>query len=1190
VSEWDYDNEGQVLSMTDALNNVTKYEYDAAGNQVAVIDAKGRRTESVYDDKGQLVETIYPDETPDNPDDNLLTIEVYDKGGQKRASIDESGRVTHYRYDAVGQLVETFYPDGMDTLEQFVAAVAPGETPETVDWSEVVYPDAMLSFVGDNPSTKTEYYESGQVLAQIDELGNRVEFRYDESGRLVETIYPDDTPLDLSDNPRSRVEYDNAGRRVKDIDANGRTTEFVYDAVGLLTETRFADGTSSSTIFDAVGQSIAEIDRAGRVTKYEYNGVGWLTKIIVPDSTPEIDEDNPTVLLEYDEAGRLVATTDELGNRTESEYDREGRETLVRDALGNETTYTYDALGNLLTETNALNQTTKYVYGERNNLLETHFADGTYIKNTYDELSRIIATTDQNQNTTQFEHDARGRLSAVVNARGSRTEYGYDVAGNLVSIKDANNRVTTYEYDERNRRIATILPMLQRSTVTYDAVGNILSVTDFNQNTIQYIYDDNNRQTLKKFSDDTSIGYTYTATGQIETVTDQRGITTYKYDERDRLVARQDATGPYLQTGETIEYGYDAAGNRISVNTPSKLVQYTYDRLNRLETVTNEDGGVTTYLYDPASNLVRTELPNSVVEVREYDKLNRLLLLKNVKVDPNTGAETVISSYEYTLDAVGNRTEVLEKDGRKVKYDYDELHRLTREEVSNVNDADNGDRIQTYTYDNVGNRLTRNDSVAGKTTYVYDDNDRLKSITLNDTNVTIYEYDDNGNTTSVKNGNEKTVYVWDEDNRLVEVQKADGQAIFYTYDPNGIRLDATIDGVTTRYLVDTNRDYAQVLEEYVNDELANSYIYGRDLISQNRDDERLFYLVDGLGSIRLLTNEEGFVAQTYVYDAFGNLQKSTGDVDNNYLFAGEQFDEELDEYYLRQRYYDPNTGRFTRRDTYEGDRNNPVSLHKYLYANANPVTYIDPTGLFSTTEVYAATSIANILNNINYGFSQKAFGIIVNGDDPTINSDTIVGEITEAAFGLIATVTIGHLVNKTITKVFKEGGVQLAEKIYDAADVFVELNQLRKTAGIPTSGQAGWKRYTRAKLEVELEDGKTYAFYGKNAHNRELSLNVNAISRDHAEADVFQQAKEAGLGSGDKKIKRARLIVDRELCSNCGQKGQVNMMALDLKLDELDIITPNGGRTLVTYASGQKPKILKAGKHGLAWPKPKRRQ
>jgi len=64
VSEWNYDNEGQVLSMTDALNNVTKYEYDAAGNQVAVIDAKGRRTESVYDDKGQLVETIYPDDTP----------------------------------------------------------------------------------------------------------------------------------------------------------------------------------------------------------------------------------------------------------------------------------------------------------------------------------------------------------------------------------------------------------------------------------------------------------------------------------------------------------------------------------------------------------------------------------------------------------------------------------------------------------------------------------------------------------------------------------------------------------------------------------------------------------------------------------------------------------------------------------------------------------------------------------------------------------------------------------------------------------------------------------------------------------------------------------------------------------------------------------------------------------------------
>ncbi|MBP0042422.1 MAG: hypothetical protein J7545_10670, partial [Roseofilum sp. SBFL] len=58
-------------------------------------------------------------------------------------------------------------------------------------------------------------------------------------------------------------------------------------------------------------------------------------------------------------------------------------------------------------------------------------------------------------------------------------------------------------------------------------------------------------------------------------------------------------------------------------------------------------------------------------------------------------------------------------------------------------------------------------------------------------------------------------------------------------------------------------------------------------------------------------------------------------------------DEGLGQYYLRQRYYDASTGRFTRRDTYEGRLNEPITLNKYLYANGNPVSYVDPSGFYS---------------------------------------------------------------------------------------------------------------------------------------------------------------------------------------------------------------------------------------------------
>ena len=114
-------------------------------------------------------------------------------------------------------------------------------------------------------------------------------------------------------------------------------------------------------------------------------------------------------------------------------------------------------------------------------------------------------------------------------------------------------------------------------------------------------------------------------------------------------------------------------------------------------------------LSDVAGNLIRTEFPNQVVEIREYDELHRLTVLKNVQVDPDSGKETLLSSDSYTLNDVGHRVAVQEADGREVAYEYDTLYRLTKEII--------GERTIAYTYDRVGNRLTRDDSVEGLTSY-----------------------------------------------------------------------------------------------------------------------------------------------------------------------------------------------------------------------------------------------------------------------------------------------------------------------------------------------------------------------------------------------------------------------------------------------------------------------------------------
>lgn len=68
------------------------------------------------------------------------------------------------------------------------------------------------------------------------------------------------------------------------------------------------------------------------------------------------------------------------------------------------------------------------------------------------------------------------------------------------------------------------------------------------------------------------------------------------------------------------------------------------------------------------------------------------------------------------------------------------------------------------------------------------------------------------------------------------------------------------DGITTNYLVDKNRDYGQVLKELdsANTETV-SYLYGDDLIKQTRASNDSYYLYDGHGSARALSDAAGSI-------------------------------------------------------------------------------------------------------------------------------------------------------------------------------------------------------------------------------------------------------------------------------------------------------------------------------------------
>ncbi|TYQ15482.1 UNVERIFIED_CONTAM: RHS repeat-associated protein [Acetivibrio alkalicellulosi] len=122
-------------------------------------------------------------------------------------------------------------------------------------------------------------------------------------------------------------------------------------------------------------------------------------------------------------------------------------------------------------------------------------------------------------------------------------------------------------------------------------------------------------------------------------------------------------------------------------------------------------------------------------------------------------------------------------------------------------------------------------------------------------------------------------------------------------------------------------------------------LYGTNLLMRTVDNESYYYMYNGHADVTALINTTtGVVAATYYYDAFGNILEQTGNVNNNITYAGYQWDEETELYYLNARHYDPKIARFLQEDTYRGSINDPLSLNLYSYCANNPITYYDPTG------------------------------------------------------------------------------------------------------------------------------------------------------------------------------------------------------------------------------------------------------
>lgn len=936
-----YDATGRIISITDPMGRIWSYSYDINGNLVQFSNPMGGQFRYAYDANHWMTSII-------DPRGNQIMANTYDSGGRVISQSNAFGSIYTYNYDVVNRKTTETDPFGRTKIyafdEHFWGLSETDQLGNTISYAYDAFGNRISVTNTNGQTTQFAYDANGDIIQITDPLSHTTLMTYDSN----------DNPISLTDalGRQMLLEYDVDSNLIKIINALSDATVFSYDGHGQIISGTDAKGNTANFVYDTFGNQKTVTDALGNTVAFTYDGVGRLIEITDPDGNK--------YKLTYDDLDRLISVTDPLGHTASNTYDAGGNRISFTDPAGKVTTYTFNSLNKLVTVTDALGGTVQYNYDAVGNKVSMTDANGhttNYLydplnrptsiidplgytaSNTFDGVGNRISFTDAAGKLTEYNFDPLNRLVKVTDAMGGSVYYTYDAVGNMMSMKDANDRTTNYVYDPLNRPVSIIDPLGNTTSSNYDAVGNIVSSKDANGKTTLYSYDGLNRLTKIVYPDGKSVSYSYDARGNRLMMADSQGTTNYQYDELNRLL------GVLNPGGQKVGYKYDAVGNRIQITYPdNKMTSYAYDATNKLIAVTDRNGGITSNTYDPNGNLIGMINPNSMKTEYVYNEDNRLVELINKN---NT---QIVSSFKYTMDAVGNRLSVnelfsgrFEDATQTTNYEYDSLYRLTKV-------AYPFDKIVQYNYDPMGNRISMTSTIDGNDStvnYVYDAADRLLQ-----SGKVIYSYDNNGNLIKkVENPGRVFAYGYDGANRLSSISTLFGSDRYiynFEYDGDGNRVSKTINhGKSTqssKYLLDVNSLLPQVLTESNNKD-TTFYTYGTDLISMTdpKRDE-FYYHNDGLGSVRSMSDRKGSIKNIYLYDAFGQVQKEMGHVDNDFQFTGEQMDDETGLMYLRARYYDPVIGRFITKDQFPGFVSNTQSLNRYSYVRNNPVNSIDPTG------------------------------------------------------------------------------------------------------------------------------------------------------------------------------------------------------------------------------------------------------
>ena len=290
----------------------------------------------------------------------------------------------------------------------------------------------------------------------------------------------------------------------------------------------------------------------------------------------------------------------------------------------------------------------------------------------------------------------------------------------------------------------------------------------------------------------------------------------------------------------------------------------------------------------------------------------------------------------YVYDECGNIIRIYENEAISVRYTYDKLNRLIREDNKTL------DKTCLISYDNNGNILT-------KESFAYS---LGKRETLQTSTPVLWRYEgdrliSNGNGTNVYDvmGNPTTYQgksiTWSKGRQMTAYN-----GVTFAYDGLGRRYQKG--NLCFTYGSESDLVYQSNGMEFVYDhEGVSGLKYGGNLYA---------YRKNAQGDIISILDNTGNVVVNYTYNAWGEHKVLNPDGTENtaadfignlnpFRYRSYYYDTETGLYYLKTRYYDPETGRFLNADDISYVDPHPVNgLNLYAYCGNNPVMRIDPNG------------------------------------------------------------------------------------------------------------------------------------------------------------------------------------------------------------------------------------------------------